>query len=87
MYPFMFRQFNVQNIAEESCRMDLPGTFRVADIYNQAADLHGKFFPENFKFVSSWDLVSRCLRLYINDCFCLQHLNFTFTLYDLFMRW
>ena len=46
-----------------------------------------KSLPENFKFVSSWDLLPRFLRFYINDCFCLRHLNFTMILSDLFMRW
>ena len=46
-----------------------------------------KSLPENFKLVSFWDLVPRFLRLYINDCFCLRHLNFTITLSDLFIRW
>ena len=39
-----------------------------------------KSLSENFKLVSSWDLVPRFLRLYINDCFCLRYLNFTITL-------
>ena len=42
-----------------------------------------KSLSENFKLVSSWDLVPRFLRLYINDCFCLRYLNFTITLSDL----
>ena len=46
-----------------------------------------KSLPENLKLKSSWDLVPRFLCLYINDCFCLQHLNFTITLSDLFIRW
>ena len=46
-----------------------------------------KNLPKNLKFVSSWDLVPRFLCLYINDCFCLPHLDFTIILSDLFMWW
>ena len=46
-----------------------------------------KSLPENFKFVSTLDLMPRFLRLYINDCFCLWHLNLIITLSDLFMLW
>ena len=46
-----------------------------------------KSLPKNFKLVSYWDLVPILLRLYINDCFWLQHLNFTITLSDLFIWW
>ena len=46
-----------------------------------------KSLPENFKFVSTLDLMPRFLRLYTNDCFCLWHLNLIITLSDLFMLW
>ena len=46
-----------------------------------------KSLSENFKLVSSWDLVPIFLLLYINDCSCMQHLNLTITLSDLFIWW
>ena len=46
-----------------------------------------KSFPENFKLLSSWDLLSRFLRLYITEFFCLQHLNLTITLHFRFIQW
>ena len=46
-----------------------------------------KSLPDNFRFVSSWDLLPRFLRLYMIEFFCLQYLNFTITLSDLFIRW
>ena len=94
MYPSMFRQFNVYNIVEEPGRMYLSGTLELSTfiskllIFMWHTDilLLTKSLPENFKLVSSWDLVPRFLRLYINDCFCLRHLNFAITLSDLFIR-
>ena len=82
MYPSMFRQFNVYSIVEEPGRMYFLGTLEMSTFISKLP----VFIPENFKFVSSWDLVPIFLRLYINDWFCLQHLNFTITLSDLFMR-
>ena len=46
-----------------------------------------KTLPENFRFLSSWDLLPRFLHLYMTEFFCLQHLNLTITLSDLFIRW
>ena len=42
---------------------------------------------ENFRLLSSLDLLHRFLRLYITEFFCLQHLNLTITLSVLFIRW
>ena len=91
MYLSMFRQFNIYNIVKEPGRMYLSGTLELSTfIYKQVPDFLcdilslTKSLPENFKLVSSWDSVPRFLRFYINDCFCLQHLNFTITLSDLF---
>ena len=81
MYLSMFRQFNVYNIVEEPGRLYLSGTLELSTFISKLPSL-----PKNFKLVSSWDLVPRSLRLYINDCFCLPHLNFTITLFDLFIR-
>ena len=94
----MFRQFNVYNIVEEPGKMYLSGTLELSTfiskllIFMWHTDilLLTKSLPENFKLVSSWDLVPRFLRLYIsyNDCFCLRHLNSTIiTLSDLFILW
>ena len=82
MYLSMFRQFTVYNIVEEPGRLYLSGTLELSTFISKLPSL-----PKNFKLVSSWDLVPRSLRLYINDCFCLPHLNFTITLFDLFIRW
>ena len=46
-----------------------------------------KSLPENFRLLSSWDLLPRFLRLYITEFFCLRHLNLTITLSVLFIRW
>ena len=46
-----------------------------------------KSLPENFRLLSSWDLLPRFLRLYITEFFCLWHLNLTITLSVLFIRW
>ena len=46
-----------------------------------------KSLPENFRLLSSWDLLSKFLCLYIPELFCLRHLNLTITLSDLFVRW
>ena len=46
-----------------------------------------KRLTENFRLLSSWDLLLRFLRLYITEFFCLQHLNLTITLSHLFIRW
>ena len=81
MYLSMFHQFNVYNIVEEPCRLYLSGTLELSTFISKLPSL-----PKNFKLVSSWDLVPRSLPLYINDCFCLPHLNFTITLSDLFTR-
>ena len=43
--------------------------------------------PENFRLLSSWDLLPRFSCLYITEFFCLQHLNLTITLSVLFIRW
>ena len=46
-----------------------------------------KSLPENFRLLSSWDLLPRFLRLYITEFFCLRHLNLTITLSVLFIQW
>ena len=46
-----------------------------------------KSLQENFRLLSSWDLLPRFLRLYITEFFCLRHLNLTITLSVLFIRW
>ena len=46
-----------------------------------------KSVPESFKFVGSSDLLSRLLRLYISNCFCFNHVHFTITLANFFVRW
>ena len=46
-----------------------------------------KSLPENFRLLSSWDLLPRFLRLYITEFFCLRHLNLNITLSVLFTRW
>ena len=71
MYPSMFRQLYVYSIVEESGRICLPGTLEASCWFSLDILLHTKSLPENFRFVSSWDLVPRFLCLYINDCFCL----------------
>ena len=89
MYPSMFRQFNVFSIAEESGRMDLPGTLELSTFISKLLVFigHTLTYEKSSKFVSSWDLVPRFLRfIYTNGCFCLRHLNFTITLPDLFMQ-
>ena len=45
-----------------------------------------KSLPENFRLLSSWDLLSTFFHLYITEFFCLQHLNLTITLSVLFFR-
>ena len=45
-----------------------------------------KSLPENFRLLSSWDLLPRFLRLYITEFFCLQHLNLTITLSVFFIQ-
>ena len=92
MYPSMFRQSNVYNIIEETGRMYLPGALELSTFISKLLvfmwhTLAYRKSTENFKFVNSWDSVGRFLRLYINDCFCLGHLNFTMTLSILFMWW
>ena len=92
MYPSMFCQCNVYYIVEEPDRMYLPGTLESSTFISKLLIFMGhtlakKNLPENFKLVSSLDLVPRFLRLCISDCFCLQPLIFTITLSDLFMRW
>ena len=67
MYPSMFHQFNVYNIAEEPGRMYLPGTL---ELYTFISKLL-VFMRHTLTYLSSWDLVPRYLRLYTNDCFCL----------------
>ena len=88
MYPSMFRKFNVYSIVEEPSRMYLPDTLELSTFINKLLVFteHTLAYKKFFKFVSSWDLMPRFLRLYINDCFCLRHLNFTITLSDLFMQ-
>ena len=46
-----------------------------------------KSLPENYRLLSSWDLLSRFLRLYLTYFFCLWHLNWTITLSVLFIWW
>ena len=46
-----------------------------------------KSLPENFRLLSSWDLLPRFLRLYRTEFFCLRHLNMTITLSVLFIWW
>ena len=46
-----------------------------------------KLFPENFRLLSSWDLLPRVLLLYITDFCCVRHLNLTITLSVLSIRW
>ena len=46
-----------------------------------------KSLPENLRLLSSWDLLSRFLLLYMIEFCCLRHLNLTMTLSDLFIRW
>ena len=96
MYPSMFSQFNVYNIVEEPGWMYFPGTLELSTFISKllcwfSCDIGTlsltKSLPENLKFVNFWDVVPRFLRLYINDCFCLQQLNFTITLPNLLMWW
>ena len=77
MYFSMFYHLNFYNIVE------VPGRFILAlsnrwclyaacwlswDILTLRKSL-----PENFRFISYWDLVPRLLGLCISYCFCLQH--------------
>ena len=42
---------------------------------------------ENFECESYWNLVTRFLRLYMTECFRLQHLNFIIAMPQLFILW
>ena len=84
MYPSMFRQFNVYNIVEESDRVYLPGTLELSAIISKLLVFIGHTLV-NKKSSQKWNLVPRFLFLYINDCFCLEHLNFTINLSDFFI--
>ena len=85
MYPSMFRQFNVYNIVEESDRVYLPGTLELPTIISKLLVFMGHTLV-NKKSSQKWNLVPRFLFLCINDCFCLEHLNFTINLSDFFIR-
>ena len=83
MNPSMFRQFNVYNIVKESDRMYLSGNLALSTFIRRLLVFMGHTLV-NKKSSQKWNLVPRFLRLYINDCFCFQHLNLTITLSDLF---
>ena len=73
MYPSMFRQFNVYSIVEEPGRMYLPGTLELLTFISKLLVFigHTLAYKKPARKLSSWDLVPRFLRLYIDDCFCL----------------
>ena len=64
------------------CRLNTTFTICSWDILSLTKSL-----PENFRLLSSRDLWSRFLRLYITEFLCLRHLNLTITLSALFIRW
>ena len=58
MYPSMLSQFNVYKIVEKRSRMYLLVTLELLPFIWDILSLT-KSLPENFEFVSSWDLVPR----------------------------
>ena len=92
MFSSMLCQLKVHNIVKEAGRVNLPGTFELSAFVRQLLvfmrhALTNKYFPENFRLVSSWDLLPRFFAFIHYRIFCLRHLNLTMTLSDLFIRW
>ena len=58
MYPSMLSQFNVYKVVEKRSRMYLLVTLELLPFIWDILSLT-KTLPDNFKFISSWDLVPR----------------------------
>ena len=58
MYPSMLSQFNVYKVVEKRSRMYLLVTLELFPFIWDILSLT-KTLPDNFKFISSWDLVPR----------------------------